>query len=199
MENDIKTNDEKYSMEKNKYNLDLFSKNKKINELQKEFENLNQKNIQLKKDLEQKALKFDGAINQFEEMNNKLKNKEEKIKEYEMKIKYYQNIKIQYDNISKINENERPKEEILKTPAEEFYDAIVDINSIKSLKSLGWKIAYNKERKERYQQMISEETIKMRVLGLNNVGKTFILFKIANAELPSGYSLETKGISIKYS
>ena len=132
-------------------------------------------------------------------MNNKLKNKEEKIKEYEMKIKYYQNIKIQYDNISKINENERPKEEILKTPAEEFYDAIVDINSIKSLKSLGWKIAYNKERKERYQQMISEETIKMGVLGLNNVGKTFILSKIANAELPSGYSLETKGISIKYS
>ena len=62
-------------MEKNKYNLDLFSKNKKINELQKEFENINQKNIQLKKDLEQKALKFDGAINQFEEMNNKLKNK----------------------------------------------------------------------------------------------------------------------------
>ena len=199
LENEIKTNDEKYSMEKNKYNLDLFSKNKKINELQKEFENINQKNIQLKKDLEQKALKFDGAINQFEEMNNKLKNKEEKIKEYEMKIKYYQNIKIQYDNISKINENERPKEEILKTPAEEFYDAIVDINSIKSLKSLGWKIAYNKERKERYQQMISEETIKMGVLGLNNVGKTFILSKIANAELPSGYSLETKGISIKYS
>ena len=65
-------------------------------------------------------------------MSNKLKSKEEKIKEYEMKIKYYQNIKIQYDNISKINENERPKEEILKTPAEEFYDAIVDINSIKS-------------------------------------------------------------------
>ena len=132
-------------------------------------------------------------------MIDQLKMKEEIIKDYEAKIKLYQDIKHKYDRFLKINEKEKPKEEILKTPSEEFYDAIVDINSIKSLKSNGWKIYYNKERKERYLQMISEETIKMGVLGLNNVGKTYILSKIANSELPSGYSLETKGISIKYS
>ena len=33
---------------------------------------------------------------------------------------------------------------------------------------------------------------------MNNVGKSFLLKKIAIPNLPSGYSIETKGISIKY-
>ena len=40
--------------------------------------------------------------------------------------------------------------------------------------------------------------MKIGVLGLNNVGKSFLLKKIAIPNLPSGYSIETKGISIKY-
>ena len=40
--------------------------------------------------------------------------------------------------------------------------------------------------------------MKIGVLGLNNVGKSFLLGKIAFLNLPSGYSVETKGISIKY-
>jgi len=35
-------------------------------------------------------------------------------------------------------------------------------------------------------------------LGLNNVGKSYLLSKIVRAEIPTGYSIETKGISIKY-
>ena len=80
--------------------------------------------------IEQKSSKFDGAINQFQEMSEQLKMKEEKIKELEAKIKHYQEIKHKYDRFMKINEKEKPKEEILKAPSEEFYDAIVDINSI---------------------------------------------------------------------
>ena len=199
LESNMKTNDEKYSKENNELENELNIKNKNIYELKQEAEDKNNKINELKKELEKKSSKFDGAINQFQEMSNQLKIKDEKIKDYESKLKYYEEIKNKYDNFLKNSEKDKPKEEILQTPAEEYYDAIVDINSIKSLKSNGWKVSYNKERKEKYQQMISEETIKMGVLGLNNVGKTFILSKIANAELPSGYSLETRGISIKYS
>ena len=98
--------------------------------------------------LEQKSSKFDGAINQFQEMSDLLKMKVEKIKELEAKIKHYQEIKHKYNRFMKINEKEKPKEEILKAPSEEFYDAIVDTNSIKSLKTNGWKIYYNKEKRE---------------------------------------------------
>ena len=55
----------------------------------------------------------------------------------------------------------------------------------------------NKEKKA-YNKIIGEETMKIGVLGLNNVGKSFLLKKIAIPNLPSGYSIETKGISIKY-
>ena len=96
-----------------------------------------------------------------------------------------------------INQGET-KEEYLLKPAEEFYDVIIDIKSINSLKNEGWKILRNEQRKEAYEKIIGEETMKIGVLGLNNVGKSFLLKKIAIPNLPSGYSIETKGISIKY-
>ena len=81
---------------------------------------------------------------------------------------------------------------------EKYYDVIIDINSINALKNEGWAIKYNEERKEIYNKIISEETIKIGVLGLNNVGKSFLLSKIVQRDIPKGYSIETKGISIKY-
>ena len=132
-------------------------------------------------------------------MRDKLKNKDTDLKDLQSQFKDYQDIKKKYENIMINKDKEIPKEEYLKAPQEEYYDAIVEINSIKSLKNKGWTLYYNKERKEKYQQMISEETIKIGVIGHNNVGKTFILSKLSNANLNPGYSLETKGISIKYS
>ena len=73
-----------------------------------------------------------------------------------------------------INQGET-KEEYLLKPAEEFYDVIIDIKSINSLKNEGWKILRNEQRKEAYEKIIGEETMKIGVLGLNNVGKSFIL------------------------
>ena len=76
---------------------------------------------------------------------------------------------------------------------------VVDINSIFSLKNEGWSILYNEGRKEIYKKIISEQTMKIGVLGLNNVGKSYLLSKIVKVDIPTGYSIETKGISIKYS
>ena len=132
-------------------------------------------------------------------MRNQLSLKDSTIKDLQSQFKDLKDINRKYENILKNNYKEKPNEEDLKTPQEEYYDAIVEINSIKSLRKKGWALYYNKERKERYQQMISEETLKIGVIGHNNVGKTFILSKLSNAKLNPGYSLETKGISIKYS
>ena len=82
--------------------------------------------------------------------------------------------------------------------AKEFYDVIIEIDSISKLYNIGWKINYNEKRKEIYERIIKEETIKIGVLGLNNVGKSFILGLISGVIIPTGFSIETKGISIKY-
>lgn len=56
-----------------------------------------------------------------------------------------------------------------------------------------------KQEKKIMIKIINEETIKIGVLGINNVGKTYILSKIARIKnLPKGFSVETKGISVKY-
>jgi hypothetical protein len=49
-----------------------------------------------------------------------------------------------------------------------------------------------------YHKIINEETMKIGILGLNNVGKSYLLSKMVRVEIPTGYSIETKGISIKY-
>lgn len=78
---------------------------------------------------------------------------------------------------------------------EEKYDAIIDINSIRNLKT-GWKISYygNKNIKNIIK---SSENIIISILGHSNRGKTYILQKICDTQLRPGYEITTKGISIK--
>ena len=45
-------------------------------------------------------------------------------------------------------------------------------------------IKYNKERKEIYDKIVSEQTMKIGVLGLNNVGKSYLLSKIVESDIP---------------
>ena len=98
---------------------------------------------------------------------------------------------------SLLNEN-AIKEEFLTKKAEEYYDVVIDIDSINSLKTKGWEIIYNKERKADYDKIINDNSVKIGVVGLNNVGKSYLLSKMVRVEIPTGYSVETKGISIKY-
>ena len=196
---ELEKNLENIKNENNVLRIDLLTKEEKINSLIKDLDDKIQINKDLNNTLNIKTSKYKGAINQFEDMRETLKNKENQIKELKNDLNDLNGIKSKYEDLVKINNNSMPLEENLTKPAEAFYDVVVDITSIKALKSKGWKIYYNKLRREVYQKIISDETIKLGVVGLNNVGKTFILSKISRAPLQSGYSLETKGISIKYS
>ena len=186
--NNKNANEDKYSELVLKYKqlLAQLEEQKKINKL------LGNENYKLKNKLNS----YNELNHDYNEAINKNKSLDTKLKQINENFEYIEKENIKLKNT--INEGQT-KEEFLDKLAEEYYDAIIEIDSINSLRNEGWEIKYNKERKETYQKIINEETIKIGVLGLNNVGKSYLLSKIANSTIPTGYSIETKGISIKYS
>ncbi len=111
------------------------------------------------------------------------------------------NNQIQIDqktNKIKINSNNN---EILKSLSnnfyEDFYDVIVNINSIKGI-SKGWEIKMNEKGEKNYNDFKTQKIIKIGIIGNSNKGKTFLLSKISKINLPSGTSIRTEGLSIKY-
>ena len=80
----------------------------------------------------------------------------------------------------------------------EFYDVIINIKSIKDI-SKGWKIQMNEKGEKQYEKYReNKEIIKIGVIGNSNKGKSFLLSKISKIDMPSGTSIRTKGLSIKY-
>ena len=109
---------------------------------------------------------------------------------------YYQNKIAQlYKQIEILQENKV----MLNQPnnRKDFYDVIVNIDTIKGIKE-GWKIDMTKNGKSNYDKFKNEKIIKIGVIGNDNKGKSFILSKISNMNLPTGTSIKTEGLSIKY-
>ena len=79
----------------------------------------------------------------------------------------------------------------------DFYDVVVQIDSIKSIKK-GWKICMTERGKKNYEKYKNEKIVKIGVVGNANKGKSFLLSKISKLNLPSGMSVKTEGLSIKY-
>ena len=126
-------------------------------------------------------------------------NKKLKDIELEMKNKEKENQNLKQQNVNLLSSSSTKKEFIGLDDLRDFYDVIIEIDSINTLTKTGWKINYNEKRKDMYDKVIKEETIKIGVLGINNIGKTFILGLLSGwKDIPSGWSVETKGISIKY-
>ena len=79
------------------------------------------------------------------------------------------------------------------------YDIVLCADSIKNLTSDGWKIKYNKiGGKEAYEDLKKKETIVVGVVGNGNKGKSFLLKKLSNYQVPMGYNVKTEGLSIIY-
>ena len=166
-----------------------------------------EKNKKLTEQLNDVKTQF--ANDNYEKMKEQIKNQKEIIENLNQKLEntkkdisqlnqQHNLILEEKNNYLSIIERNQTKNEYLENKIEDYYDVVVDINSIKSLKNEGWKICYNKERVD-YKTIISEDNIKIGVLGLNNVGKSYLLSKLVEISIPTGYSIETKGISIKYS
>ena len=89
---------------------------------------------------------------------------------------------------------ENPKIDI---DAIKFYDVIVPIESITDI-TKGWEIKLSDRLKKNYDYFISEKVLKIGIIGNSNKGKSFILSKLSKINLPSGTSIKTVGLSIKY-
>ena len=79
----------------------------------------------------------------------------------------------------------------------DFYDVIIDIKSIKDICN-GWEIKMSKRAEEKYKNLANEKIIKVGVIGNSNKGKSFLLSKLSKIDLPSGTSIRTEGLSVKY-
>ena len=116
-------------------------------------------------------------------------------------IKELENLNLEID-FSKYEKNivdliKEPKEEKEVREAIKFYDVIVSIKSIKDIIK-GWNITLSEEFEKNYKNNVSERILKIGVIGNSNKGKSFILSKLSKINLPSGTSIKTEGLSIKY-
>ena len=85
----------------------------------------------------------------------------------------------------------------VRNQLENFYDIIVDIDSLRHMIK-GWKIKFTEIGKRNYDIMKDKEVLIVGVVGNRNRGKSFVLSKLSNVNLPDGTSIKTEGISIKY-
>ena len=83
----------------------------------------------------------------------------------------------------------------VKFEKENFYDVIIKINLLNELMIDGWEISYSKEK---YEQNINTKLIPISVIGESNRGKSYLLGRICNIDLPIGFNEKTEGISVKY-
>ena len=94
-----------------------------------------------------------------------------------------------------INVNIQDPREITDTT--KFYDVIIPIQSIKDI-TKGWEIKVSERFTNNYNDLINEKAVRIGIIGNSNKGKSFILSKLSKIKLPTGTSIKTEGLSIKY-
>ena len=87
-----------------------------------------------------------------------------------------------------------------KVDPTDYYDLIINTKMFEDLSdpSVGWEIFKSEEAKQNYKALTSDKQPVIGVVGIGNKGKSYTLSKISGYTLPEGYSVETKGLSLKY-
>ena len=194
----IKDNDENKNI--------LVSKNKEIdslteesNKLRLENEKLNKRLIEICKNNNDK----DKRMVNLENMKSKKEN--EKLLESFQQLQKQNNdneLKEPTINIDNTKTEEIDIKELIEQNEEHifhdnFYDIIIKCNSIYGLKE-GWDVLMNEKVKKNYLDNKSNKYTKIGFLGSKNSGKTTILSDFSRIVLPTGLSIKTEGLSIKY-
>ena len=125
--------------------------------------------------------------NIIQQYGNLNKNKESEINVLKKNNEDLENLNIR---LSKLNE-------IDNLNPEDFYDVVIDINSIKDIKK-GWKIKMSEKGKNNYEKYKNEDLLRIGVIGNSKVGKSFLLSKISKIKLIIGSNIQTDGLSIIY-
>ena len=130
-------------------------------------------------------VKLNEEISELKKIRDEFNKEKNNINNLEKSKEEIQNL---YKDESQLYENKK---------AEDFYDVIIKINSIQNL-AQGWDISMVDKGKENYEKYKNEPIIRIGVIGNENKGKSTILRKLSDFDLPTGYSIKTEGLSIKY-
>ena len=191
--------------------------NNKIDLLNKQLEKANNdlnkertKNIELNEIIKRQEQSIKDLTKDKNELNsimngkeNKLRKKNQELNEEKInlqnQIRQNEIYRKEYGNKMKIIDESSDKSHLYEgKSSEEFYDVIIKINSIKYLDE-GWDISMNEKGQNNYNKYKDVNTIiRLGVIGNENKGKSTILHKISGLPLPTGYSIKTEGLSIKY-
>jgi len=132
--------------------------------------------------------------NEYDELckenNIIIEKKEKKEEKKEKKEKKVEKVDSQNDNTEKKTYND---EEI-----DNYYDIVFEIDSLENLKENGWELKITEKGQNKYEKKKDKESTVVSVIGNKNKGKSFILSKISNYEIPDGQNITTKGLSIIY-
>lgn len=78
-----------------------------------------------------------------------------------------------------------------------LYDVEININSILEIKK-GWDITFSAEGKKKFEEAKKLPIKIFSVIGNKNRGKSYVLSKISGKNLPRGFNVTTKGISLSF-
>jgi hypothetical protein len=203
-EQESKIND--LNKEKDEQALKINDLNKKKNEQELKINDLN-------KEKDEQELKLNNLNKEKIEQEKKISslNRDKNLLEFAIngdieKINILHKLGVEGDNLKKDNNfiqidnnsNQiRINQKYIKEKFIDFYDVIIHIDSIKDINK-GWKVEFNEKTKEKYESFKNQKMIKIGVIGNSNKGKSFLLSKISKIKLPSGTSIRTEGLSIKY-
>ena len=181
------------------------------NVLEMEKNNINKK-AKLKQDISLLEHKISSLQENLKKIEIDLQNKNNIIKENENLLITYklenEQLKKKYQILESLvidkeieNQNLKSKKNINKINQNltniNFYDVIINIKSIMDI-CKGWEVKFSKRAEEKYNELKKERNIRIGVLGNSNKGKSFLLSRISKMGLPSGNSIRTEGLSIKY-
>ena len=172
--------------------------NKEITALNKEINRIKIKNREEVCELKRKT---NDLKNEFQNKEIHLESEKNKLVE-EAERRNLENLKLKEEN-DELNEiNKDLKKYAIKYNTENGegdYDIILCVDSIRNLTDKGWIIKYNKkEGKSIYDESKHMKTIVVGVVGNGNKGKSFLLKKLSEYEVPMGFNVKTEGLSIIY-
>jgi hypothetical protein len=142
--------------------------------------------------------KLKEKIKKYEEEQKKLLEEQKKLIDEQNKLKEEtKNLSNENEIMKRMTETINPIYHDLRHKLENFYDIIIDVDSLRHMIK-GWKVKFTPEGKKNYDIMKDEAVLIIGVVGNRNRGKSFVLSKLSNVNLPEGTSIKTEGISIKY-
>ena len=178
---------------------------KERNNIEKNYQTLSQ-NYSMQQnqiiEYENKIIKSRKLINILKISNRQRKNDYEKLNAYFLNLQYEknelnkQNI-ILNNELNKIKANADKSKKYENKNKEDFYDLIIKCNSIIGLQN-GWEISMTEKGRRNYKEHKNIKYTKIGVIGSENRGKSTILSDFSQIELPTGASIKTEGLSIKY-